>query len=122
MYSKRDSCSEGQAKTAPRFGARKFADIFLPLVFVMTASGGVRGLFLAACIGICAALERDEIGEQLKRDKMNESSEKFIRFRNYKNVLGGNLAVCGWRHDRGAQHFQFAAGAQNLARAIVGGF
>lgn len=60
----------------------------------MAAGGSVRGLFLAACVGICAAIERYEIREQLQRNEMRESGEPFIRFGDHKKVLGRNLAIC----------------------------
>src|SRR4029077_11206549 len=102
------------------FGVQQLAVILFFLIFVVAVRGSVRGLFLAARVGICSELERDEIREQLQRDEMNKSGEPFICFWHYKNVLGGNVAICRWSDDRGAQHFQFAAGTQNLARAIVG--
>jgi hypothetical protein len=44
----------------------------------MPAGGRMRSLFLAAGVGICAALERDEIREQLQRDQMQKRSEPFF--------------------------------------------
>ncbi len=41
------------------------AIILFFLIFVMAAGGSVRGLFLAARVGICSTLERYKIREQL---------------------------------------------------------
>jgi hypothetical protein len=38
----------------------------------VAAGGGVRGLILAAGVGIQVALEGEEICEELERDEMNE--------------------------------------------------
>ena len=48
----------------------------------MAARGGVRRLILPAGVGIQAALERDEIREELQRNQMHEGREPFVGFRN----------------------------------------
>ena len=115
LFSKRDSCSRGQAKarcakhrqlrffaTLKAAGRIKRASLrmtrsklrtaacsraiywlrhfFGSLVFVVAAGGGMGGLVLAACVGIQAAFECDEIIEKLKRDEMSEGGEPLARF------------------------------------------
>ena len=89
LFSKRDSCSRGQAK------ARL---IFLALIFVVAAGGGVCGLVLAAGVGIQAAFEGDEIIEELQRDEVREGGEPLAGigacFRDDESVLRGNIVIC----------------------------
>ena len=47
------------------------------IIFIVAAGGGMGGLVLAACVGIQAAFEGDEIVEKLQRDEVRESGEPF---------------------------------------------
>lgn len=49
-------------------------------VFVVFARSPVRGLLHAAAIRIDAALKRQEIGQELQRDQMQERRKPFGRF------------------------------------------
>ena len=54
----------------------------------MLCRGGVRGLVLAARVGVQAAFERHEISEKLKRNQMHKSSEPFRRLGDRQYLFG----------------------------------
>src|SRR5271156_5415898 len=84
-------------------------------VLVMFCRCGVRGLILAAGVGIQAALERHVIGEELKWNEMNEGRKPSGAFGNHKSLLSRDVAVRGRDCDGRAQRFQFPRGAENRA-------
>ena len=56
------------------------------------------GLVLAACVGIQAAFECDEIIEELQRNEVREGGAPLaafrICFRDDESVLRGNIVIC----------------------------
>src|SRR5579864_3496340 len=86
----------------------------------MLARAGVRGLVLAATVGIRAACEREKIREQLQRNKEDERRKPFLDSGDGDPVVRGIV----WRGrgdmESDAMRSQFTGGAEDLARTGVG--
>jgi hypothetical protein len=70
----------------------------------------MRRLVFAAGVRICAAFERDEVGEELAGNCMDERDEPFVLGRDLDDMIGqGRLFVRGSHgHAEGAKFASFA--------------
>ena len=88
---------------------------------ITLAGASVSGLVLATAVGIRTAGESEKIREQLQRNEEDEGREPFLDSGDGEPVAGGIVrGGCGdMKGD--AMRADFASGAENLARARVGG-
>src|SRR5579864_3314017 len=86
----------------------------------MLARAGVRGLVLAAAVGIRATGEREKIREQLQRNKEDERRKPFLDSGDGDPVVRGIVGRGRGDMESDAVSSQFTGGAEDLARTGVG--